>query len=48
MNKKEYSFVENECILAIKSLADKHPNDSSLGAEIRKFLNEIRIVDKKI
>jgi hypothetical protein len=41
MNKKENSFVENECISAIKALTVKFPNDMLLGAEIRKFLNSL-------
>ena len=41
METKE-SFIVNECILAIKALADKNPNDMSLGAEVREFINSLK------
>tara|TARA_R110000772_G_scaffold135950_1_gene244530 strand:+ start:589 stop:768 length:180 start_codon:yes stop_codon:yes gene_type:complete len=41
MTKKENSFVENECILAIKALAIKYPNDMILGNAVRSFLRSI-------
>ena len=48
MDKKENSFVENECISAIRTLVEKHPNDSVLGEEVRKFLNSLLNKDKPI
>lgn len=43
MSQETNEFLNNECMKAIKELADKHPNDMDLGKAVRSFLNSTKV-----